>query len=317
MHERSKINVALIGYGYWGQKLFDYIQSDTNYDLQAVFFRQLAHLDPATIKQKYGPYFIGSLDTLLTNDSIEAVIIATPIDTHYELAKTVLLSNKHVLVEKPLALQVHQCQELVNIAKERQLYLETEYTFTYSQALSRAKQLVDSGVIGQIEAIHIEKKQLGRFLDFDVYTLLGTHCLSMLDIFLPISACEYSSFPLIEDNQQVTAAIVTFKELKSACRGYIDLSLHSPKKSTKLVVFGRDGTLTYEPMAQQVLQYTVYDRVATRGRNKVDVTEYSENKFDEGNNLRYALANFFDVLTNVCKDNKNRSAAITKVVSRW
>ena len=103
----KKINIALIGYGYWGKRLCRYLKEEKGFNLKYVCTR--------------------NNDKIWADESIEAVVIATPIDTHYKIAKMALLMNKHVLCEKPLSLKVEEVLELKKIAEQKNLLLLVPY----------------------------------------------------------------------------------------------------------------------------------------------------------------------------------------------
>ncbi len=313
----NKKNVALIGYGYWGQKIYNYLQSSEDFHIRYVFFRGLKDLSGDVIKRKYGSEFVSAIDVLLDDKSVPNVIIATPVDTHYEITKQALLKSKNVLVEKPLATDPTQSRELIKIAKERNLKLETDYTFTYSQALSSAQKIIEEGAIGRIESIALTKRQLGRFLDYDVYTLLGTHCMSMLDMFLPIHKCEFYPKPLMNNKGITTAAIIYFESVDKNCRGHIDISLHCPERENKVIIYGQNGTIVCDLSATNALSLVCYSRCQPKGSNQVERSMEKVCTSDESQNLRRALKHFSEVLENRVPDNSKRAADITEIIATF
>ena len=183
--------------------------------------------------------------------------------------------------------------------------------------LARAQALIKEGVIGEVESITLAKKQLGRFLKYDVYTLLGTHCLSMLDMFLPISECDFSAKPLMGNEGVTTAAIISFEGRNGKCSGYIDLSLHCPARETKVTVYGKKGTIIYDPGAVDALSLICYARSQLEGTNKVNISSQETYESNENHNLQRALAHFSDVIENRVPDNSQRAANITGITSAF
>jgi UDP-2-acetamido-3-amino-2,3-dideoxy-glucuronate N-acetyltransferase len=308
-------NIALIGYGYWGQKIFRYLQGINGFHVKHVFFRGLGSLSENTIKKKYGNEFVSTIDSIMEDTSVSNVIIATPVDTHYEVTKQALLKSKNVLVEKPLATDPAHSGNLLKLAREGNLKLETEYTYTYSEALSHAQKLVEEGTIGEIESIVVAKKQLGRFLPYDVYTLLGTHCLSMLDMFIPIRGLSFAPKPLMNNNGIVTAAIISFESANKKCKGHIDISLHCPTRETKAVIYGTKGTIVYDPDSSNTLKMVCFSRFQPEGEHKVKITTEKTHQTDENNNLKRALEHFLEVIENRTRDNSERAISITEALS--
>jgi len=311
----TKEKIALIGYGYWGKKIYRYLKNNEEFDLRYVFFRGLKDLDEDTIKQKYGIEFVSEIELILNDKSVPNIVIATPVDTHYALTKQALNKSKNVLVEKPLATNSSQCQELIEIAQQKNLKLETEYTFTYSEAFVTAQKLIETGAIGKIESVSLTKKQLGRFLVYDVYTLLGTHCLSILDMFIPIRNYKFSAKPLMTTNGVITSAIINFENKEERVQGFIDLSLHCPDKQTKVVIYGEKGTLSYNPNSANPLELVCYSRYQVPGESKVAISEEKIYTSDENNNLQRAVKNFSNVINNKAADNSMRAKDITDIIA--
>ena len=313
-----KKNVALIGYGYWGQKIYRYLKSSEDFHVQYVYFRGLKELDKGIISKDYGSEFVPSADIIWENENVPNVIIATPVNTHYELTRQALMKDKNVLVEKPITTDPAHSYDLLKIASERKLKLETDYTFTYSEALSRAERVVKERTLGEIESIVVTKKQLGRFLQYDVYTLLGSHCISILDMFLPIHECDFSPKPLLNTNGITTAAIVSFESKNKKCRGYIDISLHCPTRETKLIVYGQRGTLVYDPAAtHETLKVVCFSRSQLSGTDKVAISTEKVYTSNENHNLQRAIKHFSQVVDNATPDNSMRATNITNIISKF
>ena len=311
----KKEKVALIGFGYWGKKIYRYLQSSDEFDLQYVYFRSLKDLSEVDIRQKYGSNFVSSIDLILNNKGVPNIIIATPIDTHFTLTKQALLKSKNVLVEKPLSTDPLHSRELLKTAKDLGLKLETEYTFTYSDALLHAQEFVKKGTIGKIENIVIIKKQLGRFLPYDVYNLLGTHCLSILDMFIPIRECKFKPKPMMTNKGLTTGAIIDFERKSEKQLGHIDLSLHCPARETKMIIYGQTGTIVYDPNISDTLKLVCYSRYQQLGKSEVAVSWEKTHTCDEKHNLEKALKNFSKVIKEEVQDNSIRAADITKIIS--
>lgn len=308
----KQANIALIGYGYWGQKIYRYLKESSNFNLSAVYFRSLEKLPPTVIEQEYGPEFTPRLkEDIWLNKNIPHVVIVTPINTHYSLVREALLNSKNVLVEKPLTTKTEEALLLQKMAKEKNLKLMTEYPYTFSKALLMAQKLVKEGAIGSLKSISITIKQLGRFLEYDVNTLLGTHALSILDMFLPIKDCQFSCQPLLVTDNIVTGSIIQFKAKESDCQGYIDVNLHCPERDKKVIIYGTKGTIIYDPYAEKTLQLTLYSCQRNVTQAKDLINQQTGYDFDENNNLQYAVTEFFEVINNQKPDNSDRSVAVT------
>ncbi len=287
------INCALIGSGYWGSKLQKYIQENRNFHLECVCGS-------------------GSDLNRIWNDSqVKAVVIASPNETHYPLVKSALLSGKHVLAEKPLALEVAQCRELRSIARKNKLSLTVEYTYTFSKSLQLAQSLVADGEIGRILGIEMAVRHLGRFKGGSVYWLLGSHMLSVLDMFIPLPELLFNRKDLVTYDGEVETGVISF--YKPGMSGQIVVSLNYPGKETRIIIYGELGTIVYDPMSQPPLKIEKYERLKWTVASKLP-REDREFRFDENNNLRYAVEYFADAVEGKTESNIDRAVEITRIL---
>lgn len=154
------IRVALAGYGHWGTNYLRNLQFMDQVEIPLVCDKQEAVIRKI---QRHYPQVktVSDFDSLLSDDSMDAVIIATPAMTHYELAKKTLRAGKHVLVEKPLALKVEEAKELVDLARESRLILMVGHTFLYNPAVRKMKEYIDKGILGKIYYLQATRTHLG------------------------------------------------------------------------------------------------------------------------------------------------------------
>jgi predicted dehydrogenase len=152
--------------------------------LPQVTVASVAESDPCRLAsvQCDFPWIEGTSSALkVFMSDIDAVVIATPVLSHYELAKQALLRGKHVLVEKPLTANAAQAEELVALAREQGLTLMVGHTFEYSPAVNELREMVQAGELGRIYSIHTERLNLGLFRnDIDVIWDLAPHDISIL-----------------------------------------------------------------------------------------------------------------------------------------
>ncbi|MFB0526403.1 MAG: Gfo/Idh/MocA family protein, partial [bacterium] len=142
------MNVALIGAGYWGPNLARVFFELPGCNLHTICDKRKERLD--SIKASFPNINITQdYETLLGNPEIEAIAIATEAQYHYEIAKECLLAGKHVLVEKPLALNGRECKDLIGIAKAEKRILLVGHLLEYHPGVSKLKELIDSGEIGK------------------------------------------------------------------------------------------------------------------------------------------------------------------------
>ena len=156
----KQIKIGVVGCGYWGPNLVRNFRSlpDCKVKMICDFSEQrLAHL-----KSLY-PEVQGTTDYrhLLNGVGLDAVVIATAVNTHYPMAKASLLAGKHTFIEKPMACSSAECEELIEIAHKKGLVLMVGHTFLYSPAVRKIKEIVDHGDIGEIRYICARRLNLG------------------------------------------------------------------------------------------------------------------------------------------------------------
>jgi len=269
MKNKAK-NVALIGFGYWGKKLYKYLKQNKTFNCKYIYSPSL-HCE--------GKY-INNLNLILNDKSIDAVIIATPVDTHFNLVKKCLLANKHVLCEKPLTTKIFEASELFQIAKEKHLSLVTEFTYTFSKGIEEIKTKIRK--FGELKYIEAKAWQLGRFKN-NVYVSLGSHLLSIVDMFLQLPNFKVEKLDIIKSDKVETGIILLKSENLLA---NLSCSLNSQKKIFTVNFCCTKGILIYS-------------------------TEDNEKEKD---NLVYALEYFYDILSKKKVDNILRAINVARVL---
>jgi len=280
----KKNNLALIGKGYWGEKLKRYIKESPYFNLVSLCNSQ-SDLEKEVWKNK----------------KVDAVVIATPSDTHYSLTKKALLNGKDVLCEKPLSMYSGECEELSGISSEKNLEILVDYTHTFSKGLKIADKRIKEGVVGEILRVNLRLEQWGRFGRGNVYWLLGSHMLSILDMFIPLKDLEFKEKNVIKRKGVVETAQIECYNKKIHSNIYV--SLNSPTKNFKVNLYGKKGTIIYDPLSEKSLTIRKYD--------KKGIEEY---KTDESNNLRRMFLNFYRVLNRETSGNLDRAKRITKIL---
>lgn len=173
------LRFGVIGWGYWGPKIARNLDG-----LPHAMVTMVADLDVnrlATLsKNQLGVQMTTQVKQVFCSD-VDGVVIATPVRTHYQLAKEALLHGKHVLVEKPLTANVAEAEELVALAHKQQLILMVGHTFEYSPAVNELRNLVQNGALGKIYCVEAERVNLGLFRnDINVIWDLAPHDISIL-----------------------------------------------------------------------------------------------------------------------------------------
>ena len=198
-------------------------------------------------------------DEVIDDPNLDAVVIATPANLHFEQAKQALLSGKHVLVEKPMATKLSQAQELTDIGATNGLILMSGHTFLYNDAVRFIKNEIDSGNLGQIRYLYSQRLNLGRIRS-DVFALwnFAPHDVSIFQFLLgDPDPVEINSFGM--DFVQKGTDDVVFLNLRyDEILANIHVSWLDPLKTRKLVIVGSKKMIVYDDVAEDKI--TVYDK---------------------------------------------------------
>ena len=189
----SKIRLGIIGYGYWGTNLVRNFFSTENCVLAAVADGSASR---RALLAKSFPSVQGihSGDELIDDPSIDAVVIATSVNTHYELAKRALSKGKHVLIEKPMTSSVSESRQLIEMAERKGLTLMVDHTFLYTGAVQKMRELLDGQIIGTPQYFDSTRINLGLFQsDVNVLWDLAPHDISILTYLIGEKPCSVNA----------------------------------------------------------------------------------------------------------------------------
>jgi predicted dehydrogenase len=271
--------VAVVGLGYWGPnwvRNFCHLRR-----AQRVIACDLDEKRCDHVRSLYsGVEITSSLDAVLRDPEVEGVVIATPVSTHYDMARRVLEADKSVLVEKPLAMSPEQASHLVALARERNRVLMTGHTFEYSAPVLKVRELIGSGELGELFYISAIRANLGLFQhDVNVAWDLATHDISIILMLMgrmpeEVSCNGQSHYPGgVEDVALLTlhfaGNVVTF----------IHVSWLDPNKIRRMTIVGSRKMLVYDDTALQE-KIRIYDK-------GVDVQRYYDTYGDFQLSYRY------------------------------
>lgn len=255
------INIAVIGCGYWGPNLIRNFSSTPGARLAAVCDLNADRLRKVA-EQNPGLRTTTDYAALLAGDEIDAVAIATPVSSHYPLAKEALEAGKHVLVEKPMTATVAQAEELVALATTKNLVLMVDHTFAYTSAVRKIKQLVDGGELGQLLYYDSVRINLGLFQhDVNVLWDLAVHDLAIMDFALGQEPVAVSATGLahLQGQHEDVAFLTCF--FKSSLIAHFHLNWLSPLKIRRTIIGGDKKSVVYDDLEPSE-KLKIYDRGA-------------------------------------------------------
>jgi predicted dehydrogenase len=252
-------SVAIAGLGYWGPNLA------RNFD-DLADLRWLCDLDPelrASMSARYPQArTTADLDELLADEGLDAVVVATPVPTHHDLAKRALLAGKHVMVEKPPAMRAGEMDELCALAAERDLVLMPAHLLLYHPAVAKLKELIATGELGDVLCVYGNRQNLGKIRkDENALWSLGVHDLSVILHLLE----EEPSEALAQGNAFLTPGVedvvFCFLRFPSGKIAHMHLSWLDPHKVRRMTVVGRDKMAVFDDMGLEH-KVTVYEKAA-------------------------------------------------------
>ncbi|HKI24391.1 MAG TPA: Gfo/Idh/MocA family oxidoreductase [Gaiellaceae bacterium] len=257
----APIRVALVGLGYWGPNLLRNFSESPMFELAwACDMRQEA-LDP--IARRYpGIACTTRYEDILRDSDVDAVAIATPVSTHYALARSALEAGKHVFVEKPLAAASEDIVELTQVADGKDLILMPGHTFVYSPPVTTIKRLIDSGELGEIYFVSSSRVNLGLHqADVSVVWDLGPHDFSILRYWLGSLPEEVSA--MSRDCVVPELPDVCFINLRypSGTVAHVELAWLSPSKLRRTAIVGSKKMVVYDDTASESVR--IFDSGAT------------------------------------------------------
>lgn len=259
MTERNPIRIAVIGAGYWGPNLVRNFSHLAGSEVRLVCDLDQGRLDH--VKALYPSVEVTrDVDDAIGSSDVDAVCIATPVATHYTMAKDALAAGKHVLVEKPLTSSLEEARELVQLAKKQDRVLLVDHTFQYSPAVEKVKEIVRGGDLGDVYYVSMSRLNLGLFQkDINVVWDLAPHDVSILNYVLEtlpdtVSAQGNSNIlPGIEDVAMVT---LNYPENVIA---YLHVSWLDPSKIRRSTFVGSKKMLVYDDV-EPLEKIKIYDK---------------------------------------------------------
>lgn len=242
------IRTAIVGCGEWGRNHIRVLKTLPQVHIVAVVDTH-RELVPRLSDLFPGLPIFHDLDIVLTDPSIDSVVIATPASTHFDLVRDALKANKHVLCEKPLCLTVAEAEQLANLAEERRLVLLVGHVFLFNAAIEKIAQIVSSGELGEIRYLTAVRNNLGPLRD-DVNASydLATHDLAIMNWLLdsePVSVAANGAAFLRPGIEDVVSIALTYPRGVFAS---VHASWLSPRKVRQITLVGSKRMLIWDDL---------------------------------------------------------------------
>lgn len=255
------VRVAVAGVGYWGPNLV------RNFvDLPGAEVVRICDTRPGplgALQARYpGLQRTTRFGDLLEDRSVEAIAIATPVSTHYELASQALNAGKHVFVEKPIAGSSEEARELLDLAERRDLVLMPGHTFLYSPPVTTVRSLIQSGELGDIYFLSTSRVNLGiHQSDVSVVWDLGPHDFSILRYWLDETPAYVSALSRACVVPGMPDVAFINLEFASGAIAHVELSWLAPSKLRRTTIVGSNKMVVYDDTSNEPVR--VFDSGAT------------------------------------------------------
>lgn len=285
--------IAIAGIGYWGKNIFRNLQEldvlgaccEANPKTLAELKKQFPDLNCAD-----------SFDKILNDDKVKAVVISTPASTHYELVKKTLLADKDVFVEKPLALHIHEGEELVRLADEKNKILMVGHILQYHPAVIKLKELISQGALGKIQYLYSNRLNIGKLrTEEDILWSFAPHDISVMLMLVGEEPIRISAFGGDYLNRGIYDTTLTCLDFNNGIKGHIFVSWLHPYKEQKLIVVGSEAMAVFDDLSEEKLFLYHHKIEWIEGRIPVaHKASYKAVDIDKGEPLRKELEHFIN-----------------------
>jgi predicted dehydrogenase len=253
------VKVAVVGVGYWGPNFVRIMDELPDAELALV-----CDSDTGKFERLSGLYphleFTDDLEALLSNTAIDAAVIATGSDSHYKIARKALLENKHVLVEKPLALKSSDAAELVKLASDRKRVLLVGHLLRYHKGVEKLKEYIDKGYLGKILYVYTSRVNLGRVRkDESALWSFATHDVSVVNYLLGTQPEYVTASGQSYVRAGVHDVVFTTLHFPGNVMAHLHVSWLDPHKIRKITVVGDKKMAVLDDM-QATEKLRIYDK---------------------------------------------------------
>lgn len=264
--------IAQVGLGYWGKNILRVLHGlgvlHTACDNNSTLISEYLKKYPDT-------NFTTSFDVILKHPEIRAVVIATPAVMHYEMAKLALLSGKDVYVEKPLALNIKDAQELIELAENNKKILMVGHILQYHPAVKKMKEIISSGRLGKIQYIYSNRLNIGKVrTEENILWSFAPHDISLILMLTGEEPIKVSSFGGDYINKGIYDITLTTLEFRNGVKGHIFVSWLHPYKEQKLIVVGSKAMLVFDDLSKEKL--FLYSHKIEWKNGKIPIAEKAE-----------------------------------------
>ncbi len=293
----NELKVGIIGLGYWGRNILRNLS-----ELDAV--KIACDSDPKIVNERKKEFpqikFVLDFSEILENKVINALIISTPAATHYELVKETLMQERDVFVEKPLALNIIDGKELVDLANKKNKILMVGHILQYHPALIKLKELISIGELGKVQYIYSNRLNIGKLrTEENILWSFAPHDISLVLMLINEEPVKVSAFGEAYINKGIYDTTLTMLEFKNGIKAHIFVSWLHPFKEQKLIVVGSKAMAVFDDLSEQKL--FIYPHKIEWINGKIPIAqkaEYYTVEVGKKEPLKEELKHFIDCVIN-------------------
>ena len=270
----ANINVGVIGYGYWGPNIVRNFFSAADCTVKAVADGRPERL---AVLAKVFPTICGvkTAEDIINDKEIDAVVVATPVFSHFPLAKKALENGKHVLIEKPMTSTVAEAEELIALAAQKGLTLMADHTFLYTGAVQKMKELIETGAVGTPRYFDSARINLGLFQpDVNVLWDLAPHDISILTYLIEETPLSINATGISHTHNNIENIAYMTVNYNSDFIAHFNCSWTSPVKVRQTLIGGDKKMIVFndlEPSEKIKVYDTGYNHKTHLDKNTIMV----------------------------------------------
>lgn len=271
---QERVRVGVIGVGYWGPNHVRNFAQASGADLRAVCDLKI---DRLKVIQAHNPSVRVTTDLgdLLKDDAVEALVIAVPASLHYAVARQALEHNKHVLVEKPMAMSSKEARELIRLAEARGKVLMVGDTFQYNAAVRKVKELIQGGALGDVYYIFSQRLNLGQVReDVDTMWNLAPHDVSIVLNWFGEEPSHVTAKGLCCLKPPLFDVVMLIMDFPSGRSAFLIVSWLSPERVRKISVVGSQKMVVYDDVSVDA-KVQIYDKGVDRILNGAPIRDHT------------------------------------------
>lgn len=270
----------MIGCGYWGPNLARVLGELAEVEVRAVCDLRRESALSVIRRHARGARPESDYRELLRDPGIDAVVVSTPVATHHEIARECLAAGKHLLVEKPLAMTVRHCEELIELAERHRVVLMVGHVFQYNVAVQDIKRRIDGGELGDIQYVYSRRVNLGRIQsDINALWSFAPHDVSILIYWLGRGPTAVSARGFSCLHQGLEDVVFATLEFPGGVGAHLHLSWLDPKKVREMTLVGSKRMIVYDDVSTDA-KLQIYDKRVDRVEaNQVDSHSSSFGEF--------------------------------------